>query len=244
MLGPAPKPTAAPENSLDFDATWAWTSSPITTSQGPVRPSTVLDASVMPLPYTATGGAGRAVATTKALNTERKSSSSTDSKSDWNGFGERSVFKVLTCIGGQHDLRLVVVAGLICIAVSFTVFRLFGQARARAPGERVPWLAFTALAAGVGVWATHFVAMLAYAPSLTSGYELGGTIASLILSIAGSALGFGLASAARSPGPSRRSTGSAKRWSRRAHSRWSRRARRLAWRRSGWPRPRRRPPGR
>ncbi len=109
------------------------------------------------------------------------------------------MFKVLTCIGGQHDLRLVVVAGLICIAVSFTVFRLFGQARARAPGERVPWLAFTALAAGVGVWATHFVAMLAYAPSVTSGYELGGTIASLILSIAGSALGFGLASAARKP---------------------------------------------
>src|SRR3569833_1021903 len=42
-LGPAPKPTAAPENSLDFEATWAWTSSPITISQAPVRPWISLD---------------------------------------------------------------------------------------------------------------------------------------------------------------------------------------------------------
>ena len=37
-FGPAPKPTAAPENSLAFEATWAWISRPMTISQAPVRP--------------------------------------------------------------------------------------------------------------------------------------------------------------------------------------------------------------
>src|ERR1700679_2326905 len=38
-FGPAPKPTAAPENSFEREATWAWTSRPRTISRGPVRPS-------------------------------------------------------------------------------------------------------------------------------------------------------------------------------------------------------------
>src|SRR5262245_30466511 len=37
-FGPAPKPTAAPENSLALEATWACTSRPSTISHGPVRP--------------------------------------------------------------------------------------------------------------------------------------------------------------------------------------------------------------
>ncbi len=107
------------------------------------------------------------------------------------------MFKVLTCIAGEHDLRLVLVAGLICLTASFTAFRLYSNARVRGPGERLPWLAFTALAAGSGVWATHFIAMLAYAPAVRSGYEPAGTIASLVLSVACAGLGFGVAAAAR-----------------------------------------------
>ncbi len=38
VLGSAPKAVGAPENSLEFEATCAWTSSPMTTSQSPVRP--------------------------------------------------------------------------------------------------------------------------------------------------------------------------------------------------------------
>src|SRR5690348_14548102 len=77
--------------------------------------------------------------------------------------------------------------------------RLYANARARGPGERLPWLAFTALAAGSGVWATHFIAMLAYAPTVKTGYELGGAVASLLASIAGAGLFFGTAAAARRP---------------------------------------------
>ena len=38
LLGSAPNSVEAPENSLDLDRTWAWTSMPITTSQSPVWP--------------------------------------------------------------------------------------------------------------------------------------------------------------------------------------------------------------
>ena len=109
------------------------------------------------------------------------------------------MFKVLTCIAVGHDLRLVVVAGVICITAAFTAFRLYANARQRAPNERLPWLAFTALAAGCGVWATHFIAMLAYAPAIRSGYEVAGTILSLVLSIACAGLFFGLAASVRRP---------------------------------------------
>ena len=37
-LGSAPNAVEAPENSLDFELTWAWTSMPITISQSPVTP--------------------------------------------------------------------------------------------------------------------------------------------------------------------------------------------------------------
>ncbi len=107
------------------------------------------------------------------------------------------MFRVLTCIVGQHDLRLVVVAAVVCLTASLTAFRLYSNARVRGPGERLPWLVFTAISAGSGVWATHFIAMLAYAPAVRSGYEPAGTIASLVLSIACAGLGFGVAAAAR-----------------------------------------------
>ena len=38
-LGSPPNAVDAPENSLDSETTWAWTSSPITVSQAPLRPS-------------------------------------------------------------------------------------------------------------------------------------------------------------------------------------------------------------
>src|ERR1700716_4297777 len=43
LLGSPPNSVEAPENSFEFDVTWAWTSSPITTSQSPVWPLISLD---------------------------------------------------------------------------------------------------------------------------------------------------------------------------------------------------------
>src|SRR5258708_1802559 len=38
LLGAPPNSVEAPENSLEFEVTWAWTSIPMTTSQSPVAP--------------------------------------------------------------------------------------------------------------------------------------------------------------------------------------------------------------
>ena len=38
VLGSAPKAVEAPEKSFAFEATWAWTSMPITISQSPLAP--------------------------------------------------------------------------------------------------------------------------------------------------------------------------------------------------------------
>ena len=43
LFGSAPKPVEAPENSFDFDDTWAWISMPTTISQSPVAPATSFD---------------------------------------------------------------------------------------------------------------------------------------------------------------------------------------------------------
>ena len=42
LLGSAPNAVEAPENSLAFEATCAWTSSPITSSQSPFAPAITL----------------------------------------------------------------------------------------------------------------------------------------------------------------------------------------------------------
>ncbi len=107
------------------------------------------------------------------------------------------MLKVLSCIAGQHDLRLVLIAALTCVTASFTAFRLYAQGLGRPFAERAPWVVFTALTAGAGVWATHFIAMLAYAPVVKSGYDLQGTVGSLLLSILGAGFGFGLATFVR-----------------------------------------------
>src|SRR5450631_4409716 len=38
LLGAPPNSVEAPENSFEFEVTWAWTSSPITISHSPVEP--------------------------------------------------------------------------------------------------------------------------------------------------------------------------------------------------------------
>ena len=108
--------------------------------------------------------------------------------------GRSVVLKVLTCIAGQHDLRLVLMAAVICVIAALTAFRLFADAKARPHGARLLRVMLAALVAGIGVWATHFVALLAYAPAMKSGYELAGTVASFLLPILGAGIAFSLAS--------------------------------------------------
>jgi diguanylate cyclase (GGDEF)-like protein len=92
------------------------------------------------------------------------------------------MLRVYACIAGQHDLRLVVVAGLICLLSAFTAFSIFEQAR-QAAVRRWAWVSLAGFVAGTGIWATHFLAMLAYRPHLPVGYDLRLTLLSIAAAI-------------------------------------------------------------
>ena len=108
------------------------------------------------------------------------------------------MLSVLTCIFVQHDLRLVVVAALICATACSAAFG-FHLRSLKSAGSTMSWawLALTGLVAGSGVWATHFVAMLAYQPSLSIGYAIPGTVLSFLTAVLGMGLGFALPVARR-----------------------------------------------
>ncbi|AAK22078.1 bifunctional diguanylate cyclase/phosphodiesterase [Caulobacter vibrioides] len=111
---------------------------------------------------------------------------------------ERCVFKLLTCLTTQHDLRLVLVASAVCLAGCFTTFRLYSRMRGARGVVRAAWLLLTGLVAGSSVWATHFIAMVAFTPGLKTGYSPTGTLLSLMIAALFMASGFAVASAQRS----------------------------------------------
>ena len=94
------------------------------------------------------------------------------------------MFRVFNCLTVQHDWRLVVVAGLVCFIASLTAISLFHRACSSRARARAVWVSIASLAAGFGIWATHFVAMLAYDPGFGIAYDIGLTALSLTMAVA------------------------------------------------------------
>jgi signal transduction histidine kinase len=109
------------------------------------------------------------------------------------------MLQVLGCITNQHDLRLVGLAGLICAFASYTALGLLARAQAARDGKSLAWLSGAATVFGAGVWATHFVAELAFRPGLPTGYGIGLTVLSIVIAMAMSGLGFAAALIRRTP---------------------------------------------
>src|SRR6202011_2982864 len=74
-------------------------------------------------------------------------------------------------------------AAFVCVLASFTAVNLLRYARKSAGRMRGVWLAVSAISTGFGIWATHFIAMLAFAPGIPSGYNIALTILSLVAAI-------------------------------------------------------------
>jgi signal transduction histidine kinase len=91
----------------------------------------------------------------------------------------------------QHDLRLVVLAGILCLFACATAMSLVQ--RARAGDAKLAWLAAASLVAGCGIWATHFVAMLAYRPGFSIAYDPTLTALSVVIAILLCGVGFAIA---------------------------------------------------
>src|SRR5215468_11471335 len=103
------------------------------------------------------------------------------------------MFRVLTCLTGEHDLRLVVLAGFICFIASLVAISLFHRATAAQDRVRYWWVVLAGAATGSGIWATHFIAMLAYEPGVSVGYNVALTALSLAAAALVSAIGFAIA---------------------------------------------------
>jgi diguanylate cyclase (GGDEF)-like protein/PAS domain S-box-containing protein len=87
----------------------------------------------------------------------------------------------------------VVLAGAVCFLASAVAVNLFHRVQATTGRERLAWLGLDAAAAGYGIWATHFIAMLAYDPGIGAGYNLPLTILSLLFAVAITGVGFSVA---------------------------------------------------
>jgi NO-binding membrane sensor protein with MHYT domain/methyl-accepting chemotaxis protein len=90
------------------------------------------------------------------------------------------MFDIYNCLTTQHDLRLVAIAGLVCLLASLVTINLFHRASATTGRARAIWILITGATAACGIWTTHFIAMLAYDPGTAVGYDLTLTVLSLL----------------------------------------------------------------
>lgn len=103
------------------------------------------------------------------------------------------MIRIIGCITQQHDLRLVLLATVICCFACFTTISLLSRASSHRGRLRAAWLAGAAVVFGSGVWSTHFVAMLAFQSDLIRGYMVGTTALSLLMACTGAVTAFWLA---------------------------------------------------
>ena len=103
------------------------------------------------------------------------------------------MFRVLNCLTTAHDWRLLGLAAIVCLFASLAAVMLFRQARASVGRMRAMWLMAAGAASGCSIWATHFIAMLAYDAGVAVGYDVGLTLLSLLVAVVMTSLGLALA---------------------------------------------------
>jgi len=102
--------------------------------------------------------------------------------------------RIFFCITVEHDWRFVLLAGFVCFLASFVTVDLFRRAREGEERNRWIWILSAGVAGAGGIWATHFIAMLAYHPGVPTAFDMGSTALSLV--VAATLVSLGLAVAA------------------------------------------------
>ena len=103
------------------------------------------------------------------------------------------MFRLFNSLMAQHDWSLVLAAAMVCLGASLVAVHLVRRAQATAGQTRSLWVATAGAATGFGIWATHFVAMLAYEPGVPVGYAILPTALSLLIAVALTGLGLAVA---------------------------------------------------
>ena len=89
---------------------------------------------------------------------------------------------------GDYHAGLVALSVLIAIVASYTALDLGGRTRAARGMRRWIWLSWGATAMGTGIWAMHYIGMLAFHLPVPVLYDVPTVIASLLAAIAASAV--------------------------------------------------------
>lgn len=103
------------------------------------------------------------------------------------------MLRVLACVTQEHNPWLLVLAALICAIASVGAFLMLSRAGERGALIGRAWAIAAGLTAGLGVWATHFVAMTAYDVGVPLGFALAPLFGSLAISMTAQCGAFWLA---------------------------------------------------
>ncbi len=89
----------------------------------------------------------------------------------------------LSRLAADHSVAAVLAALVICVAAGWLVVSLRERAESSKGPSCTQWLIGMATVAGLGVWTTHFMAMIGYRPDLPIGYGGQVTAASALIGI-------------------------------------------------------------
>ncbi len=95
------------------------------------------------------------------------------------------MFTVLECVWIQHDRMMVGLAAAILLLTAVALFTLLMRSEECDARRRNNWNAVAAFVGGLGIWATHFVAMLAYRGTVTIEFDPFLTVLSAAVAVTG-----------------------------------------------------------
>lgn len=110
------------------------------------------------------------------------------------------MFAIYTCLTQSHDYRLVGLAAAVCLFASMVAIKLLQRVGLASGRVRAALLTVAASVTGIGIWSTHFIAMLAFQPEMPAAYDVGMTLASLAAAVAIVGAGFHLSLSRRAGG--------------------------------------------
>lgn len=100
---------------------------------------------------------------------------------------------VLSCEVFGHNAWGVLVAAISCLIGCWVQVSLFRRGIVARGLQRLGWQFLGAKAAGLSIWCTHFLVILAYRPGAPVGFDPTLTIASALVAVTGAAVSFGVA---------------------------------------------------
>lgn len=95
---------------------------------------------------------------------------------------------MLEHLSGSYNVPLVVLSVIIAIAASYAALDLAGRVTAARGQGRIIWLAGGSIAMGTGIWAMHYIGMLAYSLPVAVRYDWPLVLLSLAAAVAASAV--------------------------------------------------------